>query len=217
MVLWLWRGYSKDMHWLLLAWDHASRVEVTGELRLTVAVSVDAGTYEDGEGKRFATSVAKVGDIVGADIMQSNIILGSLCCCILSWWPGFCPASTGFTNVCSGVDAAALKSLMCCSLLSGVQECYIGAYQSLYSFESTYLPPPYRAITSSFYSRFVRILMVLTASKTLPIFKHWMLFSMAWIESMSFWQNRTTTFVPSLANWMTLWRNSFLQWVRNQL
>ena len=45
-----WRGSSKGMHWLLLAWDDAS-VEVTGELRLTVAVSVDAGSRIDGEGK----------------------------------------------------------------------------------------------------------------------------------------------------------------------
>ena len=150
-----WWGSSKDMHWLLLAWDDA-KVEVIGGLRLIVAVSVDAEARIDGEGERFATGATNVGDVVGADIMRSNITLGSLCCHIISWWPGFHPAFTGFTNVCLSV--AALKSLMCRSLLSGVQEYHIGAYQFLSSWESTYLPPPYRASTSSFSSRSIKIL-----------------------------------------------------------
>ena len=54
-------------------------VEVTGELRLIVAVSVDAGTRIDGDGERSATGVTNVGDFAGADIMRSNIALGSLC------------------------------------------------------------------------------------------------------------------------------------------
>ena len=161
MVSRMWRGSSKDMHWLLLAWDDAS-VEVTGELRLIVAVSVDAGARIDGDGERSATGATNVGDFAGADIMRSNIALGSLCCRIFSWWPGFRPAFTGFTNGSSSVGAAALKSLMCRFLLSGVQECHIGAYQFLYSWERIYLPPPYRASTSSFSSRSIKILMVLT-------------------------------------------------------
>ena len=51
-------------------------MEVTGELRLIVVVSVDAGARIDGEGERFATGATNVGDIVGADIMRSNITLG---------------------------------------------------------------------------------------------------------------------------------------------
>ena len=51
-------------------------MEVTGELRLIVTVSVD------GEGERFTTGAANVGDVVVGDIMRSNITLGSLCCCI---------------------------------------------------------------------------------------------------------------------------------------
>ena len=127
-----WRASSKDMHWQLLAWDDAS-VEITGELRLIVAASVDAGARIDGERKRSATGATNIGDVVRADIMRSNITLGSLCCHILSWSQGFRPAFTGYTNVCSSVGATALKSLMCCSLLSGVQESHIGAYQFLYS------------------------------------------------------------------------------------
>ena len=59
-------------------------MEVTSELRLIVVVSVDAGVKIDGEGERFATGATNVGDVVGADIMRSNITLGSLCCHILS-------------------------------------------------------------------------------------------------------------------------------------
>ena len=51
-------------------------MEVTGELRLIVAVSVYVGARIDGEGERFATGATNVGDIVGADIMRSNITLG---------------------------------------------------------------------------------------------------------------------------------------------
>ena len=58
-------------------------MEVTSELRLIVVVSVDAGVKIDGEGERFATGATNVGD-VGADIIRSNITLGSLCCRILS-------------------------------------------------------------------------------------------------------------------------------------
>ena len=36
-------------------------------------------------------------------------------------------------------------------------------------------------------------------------------------DSTSFWQSRLITFVSFLADWMTLWRNSFLRWIRNQL
>ena len=50
---------------------------------LIVAVSVNAGTKIDGEGERFATGATNVGDVVSADIMRSNITLGSLCCHIL--------------------------------------------------------------------------------------------------------------------------------------
>ena len=59
-------------------------MEVTGEVRLIVAVSIDAGARIDGEGERIATGVTNVGDVVGADIIRSNITLGSLCCRILS-------------------------------------------------------------------------------------------------------------------------------------
>ena len=59
-------------------------MEVTGELRLIVAVSVDGGARVDWEGERFATGATNVGDVVGADIMRSNVTLGSLCCRILS-------------------------------------------------------------------------------------------------------------------------------------
>ena len=58
-------------------------MEVTGELMLIVAVSVNADTKIDGEGERFATGATNVGDVVSADIMRSNITLGSLCCHIL--------------------------------------------------------------------------------------------------------------------------------------
>ena len=44
-------------------------MEIIGELWLTVAVSVDAGTETDVE---FATGTTKVGDCVGAEIMQSK-------------------------------------------------------------------------------------------------------------------------------------------------
>ena len=158
-----WRGSSKDKHWLLLSWDDAS-VEVTGELRPIVALSVDAGAWIDGKAERFATGATNIRGVVSADIMRSNTALGSLCCRILNWWPDFHPAFTGFTNAYSSVGAAALKSLMCRPLFSGVQECHIGAYQFLYSWQSTYLPPPYRANTSLFSSRSIKILMVLTDS-----------------------------------------------------
>ena len=59
-------------------------MEVTGEVRLIVVVSTDADTRIDGEGERFATGATNVGDVVGADIMRSNITLGSLCCHIIS-------------------------------------------------------------------------------------------------------------------------------------
>ena len=59
-------------------------MEVTGELKLIVAVSVDAGARIDGVGESCATGATNVGDVVGADIMRSNITLGSLCCRILS-------------------------------------------------------------------------------------------------------------------------------------
>ena len=61
-----------------------SKYEVTGELRLTLIVSVDAGNQTDGEGERFATGATKIGDVIGADMMRSKIPLGSLCCHILS-------------------------------------------------------------------------------------------------------------------------------------
>ena len=147
MVSWHWWGSSKYMRWLVLVWDDES-VKVTGEFRFTVAVSADPGTKTDREGERFAAGATKVGNVVGPDITQSNITLCSLCCCILSWWLGLHPAFTGFKNVSSSVGAAALKSIFCRSLLSGVQEFHIGAYQLLYFWESPYLPPPYRASTS---------------------------------------------------------------------
>ena len=53
-------------------------MEVAGELRLIVAVSVDASARIAGEEKVFATGAANVGDVIGADIMLSNITLGSL-------------------------------------------------------------------------------------------------------------------------------------------
>ena len=53
-------------------------MEVTGELRLIVAVTVDAGTKINKEGERFVTGATNAGDVVGADIMQSKITLGSL-------------------------------------------------------------------------------------------------------------------------------------------
>ena len=59
-------------------------MEVTGKLRLIVAVSVDAGARIDGEGESSATGATNIGDVVGVDIMGSNITLGSLCCRILS-------------------------------------------------------------------------------------------------------------------------------------
>ena len=59
-------------------------MEVIGGLRLIVAVSVDAEARIDGEGERFATDATNVGDVVGADIMRSNVTLGSLCCRIIS-------------------------------------------------------------------------------------------------------------------------------------
>ena len=59
-------------------------MEVTGELRLIVAVSVDAGARTDEEGERSATGATNVGDVVSAEIMRSNITLGSLYCRILS-------------------------------------------------------------------------------------------------------------------------------------
>ena len=46
-------------------------MEVTGELRLIVAVSVDAGARIDEEGERFAKGATNVGDVVGAAIMRS--------------------------------------------------------------------------------------------------------------------------------------------------
>ena len=60
MFSWPWRRSPKDIDWLLLAWDDAS-VEETRELRLTIAVSLDASTETDGRGV-FRT--------------QSNIYLG---------------------------------------------------------------------------------------------------------------------------------------------
>ena len=59
-------------------------MEVIVGIRLIVAVSVDAEARIDGEGERFATGATIVGDVVGADIMQSNITIGSLCCHIIS-------------------------------------------------------------------------------------------------------------------------------------
>ena len=57
-------------------------MEVSGELRLIVAVSVNAGTKIDREGERSATGATNVGDVASADIMRSNITLGPLCCLI---------------------------------------------------------------------------------------------------------------------------------------
>ena len=59
-------------------------MEVIVGIRLIVAVSVDAEARIDGEGERFATDATNVGDVVGADIMRSNVTLGSLCCRIIS-------------------------------------------------------------------------------------------------------------------------------------
>ena len=59
-------------------------MKVTGELRLIVAASADAGARIDGERKRSATGATNVACVVRADIMRSNITLGSLCCHILS-------------------------------------------------------------------------------------------------------------------------------------
>lgn len=61
------RASSKDIDWHLLAREDVI-VEVAGELRLTVAVSV--GEKTDGEEEGFATGVNKVGDIVGAEVMM---------------------------------------------------------------------------------------------------------------------------------------------------
>ena len=58
-------------------------MEVTAELMLIVAVSVNARTKIDGQVERFATGATNVGDVVSADIMRSNITLGSLCYHIL--------------------------------------------------------------------------------------------------------------------------------------
>ena len=44
-------------------------MKVTGELRLIVAVSVDACVRIDGQRERFATGATNFGDVVGADIM----------------------------------------------------------------------------------------------------------------------------------------------------
>ena len=52
-----WRGSSRRVNWLLLAWDD---VEVTDKLRLTVAVSVDAGTETDGEEEGIVVWARKV-------------------------------------------------------------------------------------------------------------------------------------------------------------
>ena len=59
-------------------------MEVTSELRLIVAVSVDAGTRIDGKAESLATGATNVGGVVNADIMRSNTELGSLSCRILS-------------------------------------------------------------------------------------------------------------------------------------
>ena len=59
-------------------------MEVTGELRLIVAVSVEAGTRIDGKAERFATGATNIKGVVSADIMRSNTALGSLFCRILN-------------------------------------------------------------------------------------------------------------------------------------
>ena len=48
-------------------------MEVTGELRLIVAVSVDAGARIDGEGERSDTGATNVGDVVHAVILCDQI------------------------------------------------------------------------------------------------------------------------------------------------
>lgn len=59
---------SKGIIWLLLAWENAS-VDVTGELRLIVAVSIDASIETVGEEEEaWAAGVTKVGDVVAAEI-----------------------------------------------------------------------------------------------------------------------------------------------------
>ena len=85
-------------------------VAITGECRITVNVSVDPNTKIDGERGRFAAGATKAGDAIDADIMRSKITLASLCCRILSSWPGFRPAFTNFTNICSSVGVAAWNS-----------------------------------------------------------------------------------------------------------
>ena len=59
-------------------------MEVTGKLRLIVAVSINAGTKKDGEGERFASGAINVGNVVVTEIMRSTVMLGSLCYHILS-------------------------------------------------------------------------------------------------------------------------------------
>ena len=71
-------------HALAAAGLRYASVEVTGELKLIVAVSVDAGARIDVEGERCGAGATNVGDVVRARIMRSNITLGSLCCRILS-------------------------------------------------------------------------------------------------------------------------------------
>lgn len=106
------------------------------------------------------------------------------------------------TKVCSTIGATAWKSFMCLFHLSGNQERYIVAYQYLYSCRNIYLTPPHKASFSLFSSRSIRVLMMLNASRTLPILEHWIRFSMALSDSVI------------LVDRMTLWRNSFWQWVR---
>ena len=109
-------------------------MEIIGGLWLTVAVSVDAGTETDTE---FATGATKVGDSVGAEIMQSKtwFTLWPHSLLIIRHLPSIHRLYKRLTNYwCScedNLDLFARKTLICCSFLPWNQECHFGAYQFL--------------------------------------------------------------------------------------
>ena len=70
MVSQPWRTCSKDVDWLLLTWEDAI-VEVAGELRLTVVISV--GEQIDEEEEEFAAGATNVGYVVSADITKLTL------------------------------------------------------------------------------------------------------------------------------------------------